>query len=237
MLHLIDMWLTAPVIEKDDKGNDNISKPTQGTPQGGVISPLMANIYLHEFDKRCKAADGIEQKYGAKLVRYADDFVILARYIGEPIKQFVTHVIVEMLGLQINREKTRIVDMKEEGASVTFLGFTFRYARDIHGRDSEYLRITPSEKAQQRIRDRMREVVNPNRPVSTAEMVSNANRVLVGWANYYRFGYPRVAFRKVNDYVRMRFSRVIRHKSQRRCKQFDDTTIYDGLKRLGLVYL
>src|SRR5881628_1107938 len=82
VLHLIRLWLRGPVVEEDDQGRRRTTHPRHGTPQGGVISPLLANIYLHEFDRAFHAKDGPAQFAKARLVRYADDFVVLARWVG-----------------------------------------------------------------------------------------------------------------------------------------------------------
>ena len=97
-------------------------KRRAGTPQGGVISPLLANLYLHWMDKRFHGPEGPAQRAGAWLVRYADDFVILARYQGRCISDWIDATVEDWMGLEINREKTRIIKLSEPGASLEFLG-------------------------------------------------------------------------------------------------------------------
>ncbi len=128
VLHLIQMWLEALVHEGSDDGSGKpkVSRPRQGTPQGGVISPLLANIYLHWFDKKFHGREGPAHFAGARLVRYADDFVILARHIGPRITRFVEATVADWMGLVVNRDKTRVVKLREPKASLDFLGFTFR---------------------------------------------------------------------------------------------------------------
>src|SRR5664279_3434953 len=109
-----------------------------------VISPLLSNVYLHWFDKLFHRADGPAQWAGAKMVRYADDFVVLARYQGDRLTGWAESKLEGWLGLEINREKTRVVNLKEEGASLDFLGFTFRYYEDLKGRGWLYLNVSPS---------------------------------------------------------------------------------------------
>jgi len=148
VLKLIRMWLQSPVVEPESEGKpERWSRPCKGTPQGGVISPLLSNLYLHWFDKLIHRADGPAQWAGAKLVRYADDFVVLARYQGNRLTGWIESQLEGWLGLEINREKTRVVNLKEEGASLDFLGFTFRYYEDLQGRGWRYLNVSPSEKA------------------------------------------------------------------------------------------
>jgi RNA-directed DNA polymerase len=124
VLKLIRMWLETPVVEPDGEGKPGQwSRPRKGTPQGGVISPLLSNLYLHWFDKLFYRADGPAQWAQAKLVRYADDFVVLARYQGTRLTGWIESTLEGWLGLEINREKTRVVHLKEEGASLDFFGF------------------------------------------------------------------------------------------------------------------
>ena len=131
VLKLIRMWLQTPVVEapQEKGGAPKVSRPGKGTPQGGVISPLLANLYLHWFDKAFHWATGPAQWARAKLVRYADDFVVLARYVSPKLEGFIEAKLETWMGLEINREKTRVVDLKQKGASLDFLGFTFRYDR------------------------------------------------------------------------------------------------------------
>jgi RNA-directed DNA polymerase len=113
VLKLIRMWLEAPVVERGGKGEpDKWSRPQgKGTPQGGVISPLLSNLYLHWFDKLFHRGDGPAQWAGAKLVRYADDFVVLARYQGTKLTGWIESKLEGWLGLEINRDKTRVVQL------------------------------------------------------------------------------------------------------------------------------
>ena len=99
-----------------------------------MISPLLANLYLHWFDKVFHRATGPAQWARAKLVRYADDFVVLARYVSPKLEGFIEAKLESWMGLEINREKTRVVDLKQKGASLDFLGFTFRYEPHQYGR-------------------------------------------------------------------------------------------------------
>jgi RNA-directed DNA polymerase len=122
VLRLIRLWLKAPVVEETTGGKPTIKRNDQGTPQGGVISPLLANIYLHWFDKVFHRADGPAHWAKAKLVRYADDFVVLARYQSRQLRGFIEGKLEQWLGLEVNREKTRVVDLKEPRSSLDFLG-------------------------------------------------------------------------------------------------------------------
>jgi len=110
VLELIRMWLNAPLIEEDERGERQPPRKNgQGTPQGGAISPLLANLYLHWFDVKFHRQSGPAQWAGAKLVRYADDFVVMARYQGRRIDEWIKLELEEWMGLELNREKTGIV--------------------------------------------------------------------------------------------------------------------------------
>jgi RNA-directed DNA polymerase len=235
ILGLIRQWLRSPVVAGDgDKGQT--THPRQGTPQGGVISPLLANIYLHELDKRWQAKGGPGERYGAKLVRYADDFVAVARFISPALEAEVAGIVEDTLGLKLNREKTRIVNLLQEGASLDFLGFTFQRYKDLHGRDHRYLQIEPSRKALARLREKVRAIVNSGNKAPFGQMIGQLNKLLQGWANYFKFGYPRRVFRKVNHYVRDRLTRHLGCRSQRRMRLKGPST-YGALQQAGLVYL
>ena len=236
VLKLIRMWLRSPVVEEDGSRRRNQGK---GTPQGGVISPLLANIYLHELDRAfSEDVKGPGQVAKAVLVRYADDFVILARWIGGGVQRWIEEKLERDLGLRVNRDKTRIVRMEQEGESLDFLGFTLRYERDLQGRPHKYLNIQPAKRAVARLRDKIRVITASGYKRPLQEAIEEANTVLRGWSNYFRYGYPRKMFRAVNYLVRCRFRRFLRNRSQRRSKPFrQGETLYAGLKRYGLMYL
>jgi RNA-directed DNA polymerase len=238
VLKLIRMWLECVVVETTDDGKPQVSRPDRGTPQGGVISPLLANLYLHWFDKRFHFADGPAQFAKAKLVRYADDFVVLARYMGRRLTEHVEGFLESRMGLVINRDKTRVVKLQERGASLDFLGFTFRYDRDLRGGRWRYLNLTVSKKALLRERAKLKAMTGVkacSKPIP--QLLAELNRHLKGWANYFAFGYPRRAFRQVNWYVLRRLSGNLRRRSQRRCQLPADATLYAHLLQFGLVQL
>jgi RNA-directed DNA polymerase len=235
VLKLIRMWLNAPVVETDDEGRPRITRSKQGTPQGGVISPLLANIYLHWFEKAFQRPDGPAGWAKAKIVRYADDFVILARYQGPRLIAWVESTLEGRFKLTINREKTRIVDLNDPGASLDFLGFTFRYDRDLHGRSHHYLNVFPSTKSVAHARTKLRELTSSRccfRPIPA--LIQDVNRWLRGWSGYFRQGYPRQAFREVNSFTLTRLTRHLQRRSQRPFRPPEGRTFYAHLYALGL---
>ncbi len=242
VLKLILMWLKAAVVEpadgQDGSGPPKVGRRKEGTPQGGVISPLLANIFLHWFDVKFHRRDGPYRWANARLVRYADDFVILARYVGRRISAFVEDTIEGWMGLTVNRRKTKVVKLTEQETSVDFLGYTFRYDRDRFGRPCRYLNAAPSKKALAKERASLRGLTSPRLcflPIPV--LIGRINRHLVGWKNYFEWGYSRRACREVNRFVRERLVRHLRRRSQRPYRLPAGTTWYAELERLGLVYL
>lgn len=234
VLKLIRQWLQSPVVEEDG----NISRPKQGTPQGGVISPLLANIYLHRFDRAFhEEADSPYYFARARLVRFADDFVVMARFMGQRITGWLEEKLETVLGLNINRDKTKIVRLNRK-ESLNFLGFTLRYDHDLKGRDWDYLNVMPSKKAVSALRDKIREKTRSSYKRRLVHVIGEVNSILRGWSNYFDYGYPRKVFREVSHYTRCRFQRFLNNRSQRRSKPFRaGESLYAGLKRYGLVYL
>lgn len=236
VLHLIRMWLSAVVVERGEGPDDppKYGRPKQGTPQGGVISPLLANLYLHWFDYKFHRADGPYGWANARLVRYADDFVILARYVGVRIEQFVEQTLQGWMGLEVNLEKTRIVKLGEPGVGLNFLGYTFRYDRDRYGRDYPYLNLIPSRKSLQQVRDRLREMTESRQCFTPIpEMMERINRMLRGWQGYFSEGYPSKAYRDVDRYTQRRLRKHLSRRSQRAYKKPKGVTWWDHLQSLG----
>lgn len=242
VLKLIRMWLQAPVVEPEGKGGGTTKqlapRSTKGTPQGGVISPLLSNLYLHWFDKVFHRPDGPATWAKAKLVRYADDFVVLARYVGPQITGWIESKLEGWMGLEINREKTRVVQMRQEGQSLDFLGYTFRYDRSRYGGDHRYWNLFPSDKALMRERAKLRVMTGPRRGFTPLPvLIEELNQHLRGWKNYFGQGYPRKAFRTINAYVRARLYVHLSRRSQRPWRPPRGTTYYAQFARMGLIYL
>jgi RNA-directed DNA polymerase len=174
----------------------------------------------------------------ARLVRYADDFVVLARYQGQQLVEWVESVLEGRLGLTINRSKTRIVDLKQRGERVDFLGYSFRYDHDRHGRGHRYLNVFPSKKALAHERDCLRELTSTRRCfVPTPRLIEQLNRHLGGWANYFSYGYPRKAMRDINYFVLERLRRHLGRRSQRPFRPPKGVSFYRHMLDMGLVRL
>lgn len=240
VLALIRLWLDAPVEDRDEDGRRKVSRPKQGTPQGGVISPLLANLYLHWFDVVFHRRSGPGVWAKARLVRYADDFVIMARYVGSRITGWVERTVEGWLDLKINRDKTRVVSVtRQSGESLDFVGYTFRYDWDRFGRGFRYLTVVPSNKAVARRKERVRELTGPKQCfVPVSELVQQMNQELRGWGAYFSYGHPRGAHRKVNAFVISRLTKHLKRRSQRACRPPTGMTYYRFLtKRLSLELL
>lgn len=239
VLRLIRQWLNVPVEERDEDGRPKVSRPKSGTPQGGVISPLLANIYLHWFDLRFYR-DGPGAKVGAHLVRYADDFVIMARFIDSRITGWVEETVEDWLGLTINRKKTRVIKLeRNENESLDFLGYTFRYEWGYADRKRRYLTASPSAKSIAHQKEELRRITGWHdcfRPAP--ELVATINRQLRGWGNYFSYGFPRWAHRTVNNFTLQRLTRHLQRRSQRPFRPPEGITYYQFLtRRLGLKLL
>ena len=240
VLKLIRMWLEAPVVERSggQGGGGPWSRPKKGTPQGGVASPLLANLYLHWFDALFYGPQGPGRRADVKLVRYADDFVALAKQMGSETIAFIESRLEGKFQLEINREKTRVVDLREAGASLDFLGYTFRYDRDLKGRSRKYLNVFPSKKAVQRERAKLHEMTNSHQCFKPIPMlIGELNRHLKGWANYFSFGYPMSAYCEIDRYVRGRLIQHLQRRSQRPYRPPPGEPRLRHLARLGLIPL
>jgi RNA-directed DNA polymerase len=240
VLKLIRMWLEAPVVEEREGGGGGRkwSRPKKGTPQGGVASPLLANLYLHWFDALFHGPHGPAQRADVQLVRYADDFVALAKQMTPETVEFIESRLEGKFQLEINREKTRVVDLREQGASLNFLGYTFRWDRDLKGRGRKYLNVFPSKKAVQREREKLHEMTNSHqcfKPIPV--LIGELNRHLKGWANYFSFGYPMSVYCEIDRYVRDRLIQHLQRRSQRPYQPPKGENWLRHLTSLGLIRL
>jgi RNA-directed DNA polymerase len=214
ILHLINLWLKAPVIGEDERGVKKTvgggKANRKGTPQGGVISPLLANCYLHILDRIWQRRH-LKGKLQAHLVRYADDFVVLCRKdVEEPLK-VVRHVL-GRLDLSLNEAKTHIVDATQ--ASFNFLGFTIQMSRGASS-GKPYPNVRPADKSLKKIKAKLTKLTGRElTAIPLGDIVGNMNRSLRGWANYFHYRNSSVAMGKVRQHAedRLRTHLMKRHK-------------------------
>lgn len=217
ILSLIESWLAAGILD-----NGKLHHTKTGIPQGGVISPLLANIYLDQFDKKWRMNElGIERK--AHLVRYADDFVILSEgWISfEQVKKTL-----KSLDLRINREKTHILHAKN---GIDFLGFHLRLIIQ-HGK--LIVDITPSGKSVRRVKEKINELTASNSHMTPETLIRKANQILSGWTNHYSSVDSSNAFKVVQDYCNACIRNYIQHCMGVSKNQISDKYLYETL---GLV--
>lgn len=174
----------------------------------------------------------------ARLIRYADDFVVMARYISPRIISWLEAKLEDQLKLSINRDKTKVVNVKQPGATLDFLGFSMRYDRDIHGRPWTHLNTFPSRKTELAYRDRLRLLTASGYKQSLRHIIQEINEKHRGWKNYFSIGYPRQCFRNMNWFTLNRIKVLLSHRSQRKCRPLQDgESLYSGIRRMGYVPL
>ena len=235
VLSLIRQWLKSNSVEPNGVQK---SPKGKGTPQGGVISPLLSNIYLHWFETIASlTAKAMGQTM--TIVRYADDFVLLAKRWKDGFLRKVEDILEGRMGLTVNREKTKVLDLDAERSSLVFLGYEFRKVRDrLFGTGRRYLHFGPSSKSVKRVCREVHELTHSRNvllPVET--VVERVNRLLKGWGAFYSVGYPYRVFRKVNHYVLKRMARFLNRKSQRYYRLKFADTYYGEMTHYGLYRL
>lgn len=238
VIKLIQMWLKAPIVELSDNNKHLPPKANRkGVPQGGIISPLLANIYLHWFDKKFHHSKGPAKRANARLVRYADDFVIIAPHIGPELIEWTRKTIEEWLGLQINQNKTSILNLKN-GDTLDFLGFTFKYDRSVCGYKSRFLNMVPSKKSVKKARKSIKAKTGPKKCFAPApDIIEDLNRFIRGWTNYFKFGFWKSAFSSIGYYARQRMVTHLNRRSQRKHRWKKGESRYAHLKQMGLICL
>lgn len=233
MLDLIKMWLRVPVFEDGQfKGG---KKQKLGTPQGGVISPLLANIYLHLLDRTVNNTKSLFHRYGIKIVRYADDFVLMGRTLPGEVRSKLEKLLGRM-GLTLNADKTHTIDAKQK--SFSFLGFTVRYSRDRLGRDKSFWEAFPSKKSEKKIREKIDDYLGECGHHPAFRLSEGLNAILRGWLNYYeipKVSYTQMAKRRLRFYLYNRLFRYYRRKSQRRSRLYGQKAFEVLTTRYGLI--
>ena len=233
ILKLINKWLKVPVYEdgKYKSGKDNHN----GTPQGGVISPLLANVYFHLIDRIVNNTQSLFSKHGVRMVRYADDFVLMGKELPkEVIEKLKT--LLHRMGLMLNESKTRHIDARAD--SFNFLGFTIRYDKDIKGRDFRYWNIVPSKKSEQKIRDKVKDYLKTHGHYKAGDIAVGLNSIIRGWLNYFSISgvsYPAMSKRNLRIYLMNSLYRYYNRKSQRKSRLYRQNAFEVLVARFGLI--
>jgi group II intron reverse transcriptase/maturase len=227
ILHVIKQWLSCGYVEDDQH-----KQSKRGTPQGGVISPLLANVYLNPLDNVFERMMwGCISEGSIHLVRYADDILILAQRNLNKAIEVLEHYI-ERLGLSLNEEKTRKLNLKED-KKVEFLGFEFH--RVINWKTKRrMILVSPSKRGLMMCRERIRQLVNHKIPLKVTDQVENLNSFLEGWTGYYRLGNSGKAMKGIRNYTMQRVRRLLQRNIGRNgygWKRINNTRIYE---RFGL---
>jgi len=230
VLKLLRAMLRAGVIE-----DGQVSRPDTGTPQGGVISPVLCNAYLHRLDREWDRRDGI-------LVRYADDLIVMcgSREQAEAALERL-RILLAGLGLEPKAAKTRIVHLEVGGGGLDFLGFHHRLVQSkgtTGRRGVVFLARWPADKAMRHAREQIREITDRSRLLLPVErIVEDLNGFLGGWSAYFRYGNSAARFDKISDYARVRVERFI-SKRHRRSLAFGRWVMaFASPNALGLVSL
>lgn len=236
VLALINQWLKAPIVEEKDGGKRQVVSGGKGnrfgTPQGGVISPLLANLYLHLLDRIWERWN-LTQRYRAKIVRYADDLVILCKDSVEgPLHTL--KAVLEKCDLRLNEKKTHIVNSYEE--SFDFLGFNFKMRRS-HRSGKYYPHTEPSRRSIERIKARVKEITHRRRtPVPLPLLVMEINQVTRGWSGYFHYGHSTRVMNRVKWFTEERVRKHLRerYKVRTRTKGYNRFTTDFLYRKLGL---
>ena len=223
VLHLIKMWLKAPVEERDGKGHRRMTGG-QGSKQG---SPLLANLYMNRFLKYWRITER-GPSFQAEVVNYADDFVILSRgHAAEALEW--TRAVMTKIGLTLKEAKTSIKQARTE--QFDFLGYTFGphyFRKDGHG----YLGASPSKKSVARFQQKVSELLTPNNVEPWEQVRDRLNQKIRGWSGYFSYGTRRLAYRAVDNYVYQSVRNFLtrRHKvSSRGTRRFSDAVVFGAL--------
>jgi len=235
MLRLIKMWLKAPVEETDERRNRRMSggkKATRGTPQGGVASPILANIYMHRYIKAFRRY-GLDQKHDAVLVNYADDLVVLCRQGAQGVLE-ITRRWMTRIGLALNEEKTCLRNAR--CGSFDFLGYTFgpMYSPRTGGC---YNGARPSKKAIASIKEAIRQRLRNGNQAPWEEVVRRLNQTLRGWAAYYCYGSLAKARHDVDQHLYHTVRRFLRRRHKLAgpgYRQFPEQDVFGKLGVLSL---
>ncbi len=234
VLKLIEKWLKAPVYEDGQyKGG---KKNKIGTPQGGVISPLLSNLYLHLLDRVIDSATSLFRKAGIMLVRYADDFVLMGRKLEKaPLDRL--RELLNRMGLTLNDEKSKLIRATE--LPFNFLGFIFRYDRSFKNPQGEkFWNVKPNERSLTKIRQNIGMALHQMGHFKPEDLVRELNAKIRGWVNYFEIpgvSYPYVAKAKLSYYLRQRLRTYFNRKSQRKSRLYRKQAFELLVTKFGLI--
>ena len=229
ILRVIKQWLKSGYVED---GQHRQSK--RGTPQGGVISPLLANIYLNPIDKAFERSGIGKLKEGSiHIVRYADDMIIMGKKNLEKGINILEHYI-KRLGLSLNKEKTRRINLNKD-KKVEFLGFRF-FKTENRKTKKRLILVSPSPNSLKRCRERIKKLINHKIPLKVQDQIRNANKFLTGWTGYYRLGNSSKALNSICQYTNKRTRHLLQRNKGRSGYGWRKISLDTIYKRLGLFY-
>lgn len=234
VLKLINKWLKAPIYEEGQFKGGRTNR--EGVPQGGVISPLLSNLYLHLLDRIVSYSKGLFKRLGIVMVRYADDFVLMGRTLEkagiEKLKELL-----DRMGLKLNEEKSKQIDAKE--TPFHFLGFVFRYDRSFKNPQGEkFWNVKPSAKSNKKIREKIGATLQQMGHYKVDTLVSELNAIIRGWLNYFEItgvSYSFVAKKALNNYLRARLTQYFNRKSQRKSRLYRKQAFELLVQKYGLI--
>jgi RNA-directed DNA polymerase len=233
VLKLIYKWLKVPVYEDGEfKGG---KKSKEGTPQGGVISPLLANIYLNLLDKIINKSTSLYRRIGVKIIRYADDFVLMG---GKLTEEVITRIkgILKRMGLTLNEQKTRHIQAKE--TPFNFLGFTFRYDKDIFGRQNRYWNVISSKKSMNNTRKKISDFLDHAGHFPPQAVSKGLNEIIRGTVNYFDIpgiSYAAIMKRGLRHYLNNKLYKYYNRKSQRKSSMYRQHAFDILVSKYGLI--
>lgn len=229
-LNLLMMFLKSPRIEKNLDGSLRRIRSREGVPQGGVCSPILANIYLTDFSQE------LARRNTVKIVTYADDFVLMHKEAFTVEQKAWVVRRLQREGMKLNEEKTRYVNLWKTKQDFDFLGFNFQWVKGYY-RDTYHLKLQPSKKSQKRFKDKIRAIVCHRNPQVLQILITRTNHLVRGWKQYFgAVGYPRKVFFKLDWFTVARFYRWSRSRSQRRSVYLAQDA-WKKLDKAGLVFL
>jgi RNA-directed DNA polymerase len=235
LLPLIKLWLKAPVEVRDDHGRKHLTggkKAKRGVPQGGVLSPLLSVLYMHRFLKAFRKAE-LDRRFGAVLVIYADDFVVLCQRHAQQALAIIRRWFTTM-GLALNEQKTAVKQARTE--SFDFLGYTFTMLHS-YKTGTRYPGVMPSKKALHRVKHNVRECLKRTNVQPLPEVVATLNHKLRGWATYFRYGSVLRTRQNLDAFVYQRVRGFLRRRHQlqnRGARRFSRRYVFQELGVLSL---